>query len=136
MVRKVHEVSGRKLRGELLGQDPGIGRPHPKGDEGADVPEDRMPDFVIELVEILVREDKADPVFAQLREHGGEVLRGEGLELIEVEEEVAAALLGNLGPRQAMQRKSARRGATPRASPALPPGAPWRGSRGAPSPRP
>lgn len=63
MIREGGEVGGRELWGELLRQDPGIGRPHPEGDEGPHVPEDRVPDIRVELVKILVREDKRDPVF-------------------------------------------------------------------------
>ena len=81
-----------------------LGKPHRvvgadlEGDDRADVAEDGVGGLVVELGQILVGDDQGEAVLAGLTEDGGEAAGGEVLELVDVEAEVAAVGLGDVGP--------------------------------------
>ena len=103
VVREVDEVGSGEHGGELPLHERGVLGAEAEGDEGADVAEDGIADFGRELGEVLVREDEADAVLPELGEHGGEHRRRERVELVEVDEERAALLLGPVSPREGME---------------------------------
>ena len=98
VVREVHQI-GRSQLGRKFGlEELGIRGALAEGDESARVPQDRIPDLLVELREVLVREHEAHAIFTQLREHRGVRERREALELIQVEVEVPPFRFREVGP--------------------------------------
>src|SRR5436309_11342764 len=83
---------------ELLADDLSVGGSHPKADESADVPENRLEDHRVDLRQVLMGKHHPDAILAKLGEHGGKALGREGVELIEVKEEIPPGRLGPVGP--------------------------------------
>src|ERR1035438_7192979 len=106
VVRKVEQVRRRGLLAELPGDDPRVIGSQPKRDQGADVSEDRWPHRFVELGEVLVREDEVHSVLSKFGEHVREALRRKGLELVEVDVEVAPQWFFGIGPPKTLQADS------------------------------
>src|SRR5262245_21862594 len=86
---------------KLPTEDFGVGRADPKADDRPDVAEDRLEDHGVELSQVLMGEHQSDAVLAKLREHGGQALGREAVELVEVEKEVPSCRLGSISSAEA-----------------------------------
>ena len=75
---------------ELAPKHLGIGVTDAERHQSPDVPEDRLTHRQGKLVDVLVGEREAEPVFAGFGEDGGEGVRAEVLELVDEQMEVAA----------------------------------------------
>ena len=84
---------------------------NPEGDDSAGVPQYRMPNVGLQLMQILMGDREPYPVLTQFREHVRDRKRGEGLEFIDIHEEVSPFLRGHVGP--AERRKPDRRDQKP-----------------------
>ena len=98
VVGQVDDVLDGEGRVKFTDQGFGVGGPDAEDDDRSGVAEDGVADSRVELCEILMGEDKAHAVLAQLREYGQETGRGEGLELVEVAEERPPLRFGHTGP--------------------------------------
>ena len=87
VIGEVHDVEHFEARRELPSQYDGVIRPCPERHESAGISEHRVANVVLQLVKVLVRENKSCLVLTELRDHPGDAERGEGLELVHVEEE-------------------------------------------------
>ena len=83
-----------EVRLELAGNEGGIFGSKAKGNEGAGVAQDGMPNVGLQLMQVLVREHHADAELAELRKHVGDRQRREVLELVDVDEERPALFSG------------------------------------------
>lgn len=94
VAREIDELPLVELLAKLAVQVLGIGEADAEGDEGADIAKDGLPHGGGELGDVLMAQGEIEPVFPRLGQDGGEALRGEVLELIDEEEEVASLVLG------------------------------------------
>ena len=100
VLRQPGEVLRRELIGvfaHLLGEAFGVVGADLEGDDGPDVAKDGVGGLFVELGEVLVGDDQGEAVLAGLAEDGREAAGGEVLELVDVEAEVAAVGLGDVG---------------------------------------
>lgn len=84
------EIPHLHVAAELVFEEAGIGLADPEDDEVPGIAEYALPDLIRELVEVLVGKNQSEPVLPRLCEDGGEGLRREALELVDVEVEGGA----------------------------------------------
>src|SRR3989344_5133070 len=96
----VHEVLRREHRLEFIFHKLGVIRADPESHDRADVAEDRVADFIGKLFDELVGNEEIQAVFASFGQDRGDAIGGEILELIDVEIEVFAGVIGNVHPRK------------------------------------
>ena len=87
---KVDQLLFGELAAELVTKDFSIRVADTEGDQGSDVAEDGLPDGQGKLVDVLVGQGQAKPVFAGFGEDGGEGVGAEVLELVDEEVKVAS----------------------------------------------
>ncbi len=100
VLRQPSEVFWRELAGvfaHLFGELHCVVGADLEGDHRADVAEDGVGRRFIKLGEVLVGDDQGEAVLAGLAEDGREAAGGEVLELVNVQAEVAAVGLGDVG---------------------------------------
>jgi hypothetical protein len=90
---EVNEVGRGEGLAEFPREDFRVGVADAEGDERADVAEHGLPDGKRELVDVLMREGKAEAILAGFGENGSEGVGGEIVELVDVEKEIAAFVL-------------------------------------------
>ena len=78
------------VAGELTGHDGRIGGTRAEAHPGADITQNGVEHTLAKLRGVLVSEDEAQRVLSELREHVGEGFGGEGVELVDIEEEGSA----------------------------------------------
>lgn len=91
---QVHELSRLELLAEFTIEMFSIGKADAEGDEGADVSKDGISHGGGDLGDVLMTQGEVEPILSGLSQDGGEGLRGEVLELIHEEIEVASRVLG------------------------------------------
>ena len=79
-----------------MGEEVGVGSTNDKGGHGAAVTKDGFPHVLVDLVDVLVGEGEVQAIFAGFRENLDEGSGGEILELVDVEVEVPAFVLGRI----------------------------------------
>src|ERR1035438_9613289 len=95
---KVGNDARRKGVSEFLFHYLRIGVSDTKGDERSHIAKDGLADWKWKLVNVLVRKDEAQTVFASFRQNGGKGIGREILELVNEEVEVGALFFGAVGP--------------------------------------
>ena len=101
MVRQPTQIASSEFRIKLLAKYFGVRRAEPETDDRAGIAQDGVPDLEIELAQVLMGQNHADPVFAQLREHIGQTQRRKRLKFIKIDVEITAVCLGHVGAAQA-----------------------------------
>jgi len=98
ILRKRKQVGRQKIAAEVLRQNLGVALRALERYGGSDVAEQAGPGRFVELLDELTGDRQCQSVLSGLRENRGKSFGGEVAEFVDLGEEIAAVLLGHVGP--------------------------------------